>query len=626
MILWLAAVGCTFMVWTGSHREAWAIQLSGVVTDGRNPVPGARVRVHGKSQFVLTDAKGRFELSTSDDPPADYVVTAGKEGWINNGVKISPNTSYTTIILQKVPDGDDPGYEFITPHKSIVDLREDPATLSSLRVSSHTTFKESCNLCHFEPTCYLCHRDLYTQWSTSQHARAVTNPWTQNMYNGTDAEGNENVGPGYRLDFPDKPGECADCHAPTAALRAPGNTDLKVVYNRGVIAYPTLIGYKSIDRARLERKAGSVDADGVHCDFCHKVKSVEVNEKAGVNGSITMARLEIKDEYEKRTSEGRLPPMFVYGPFDDVIGFSTTSASAITSPMVASYNPVYKSSDYCSACHQHRNEHGLPFMDTYQEWKDSPYAALGVQCQDCHMKPDNGLGYGTVVNGDAEKFWTPLEFRDISAVRRHDFPGATKNMVKNAATLAIEAVANQGVLTVKVNVRNVNTGHHLPSGITIRNLLLLVTPVTAGGDTLQYTGNQRVPAYGGTGPVETGHYAGYPGKGFALVFGDDKGNTHVMDWQATRIVEDTRIKARGSDVSVYTFALPPRAGRVEIQTKLIYRRAFKPLADQKKWKMEDMIVASDATIVEPKQGTSALPPPAGLSLRGILSIIGNMLM
>lgn len=605
-------------------RTAEAIQLNGIVTDGSNPVPGARVRPQGKSMFVLTDSNGLFELTTPDEPLANYTVTAGKEGWITGGAKVSPKTTYTTIVMRKIPDTDNPNYNFITPHKSTVDLRLDNTKLTSLRIGSHTTFKESCNLCHFEPSCYLCHREIYKQWSVSQHARAVTNQWTQNMYSGTDANGVPGVGPGYKLDFPGQTGDCADCHAPSAAIRAPGNTDLAVVNHRGTVAFPTVVGSKTIQQMELERAAGSVDADGVHCDFCHKIKEVTVNDKAGVNGSISMYRPAKTDENTKRQADGRLPPIFAYGPFDDVVDFSSTSEMAITSPMVASYNPVYSTSEYCSACHQHRNEHGMPFMDTYREWKESPYAKLGIECQDCHMKPDQEIGYGTVVNGDAEKFWTPLEFRDVSTISRHDFPGAQPSLVQNAAAFSIEAIADKGELNIDISVRNVNAGHYLPSGITIRNMLLLVTPITETGDTLVYTGSNRVPAYGGIGEFSKGNYSGYPGKGFALVFGDDKGVSPVMDWQATKMIEDTRLKPRGSSSSQYTFKLPSSGQKIDIHTKLIYRRAFKPLADIKKWTQEDIIVTSDVTTVtnEPKMGSVTGSTVLSLYNRVMSKLIG----
>ena len=596
--------------------DVTALEIDGIVTDGKHPIPGARVRVHGQNEFTVTDDEGRFHLSSRVEALGDVVITAGKVGWINGGVKVTGKTSFTTIVLQKIPEGDDPDYEFITPHKSLVDLRDDPDRLGALRVKSHAKFKESCNLCHFEPTCYLCHRDLYDQWSQSHHAQAVTNPWLQDMYNGTDAMGNENVGPGYRIDFPNEEGECADCHAPTAALRAPGKTDLKVVYNRGVIAYPIEIGYKSFEQKELERQAGSVDADGIHCDFCHKIQSVEVNEKAGVNGSIKMHRVKLVDE--EREAEGLLPQMFVYGPYDDVINFSPVSRSAISSPMVASYNPIYTQSEYCSTCHQHQNEHGMPFMDTYREWEASVYNAAEIECQTCHMKPDLGHGEGTFVNGDAEKFWTPVEARDQATVKRHDFLGGAEEMVRNAATLSIAATADTSQIVVKVYVKNASAGHHLPSGITIRNMLLLVTAVNAQGDELIYNGTERVPVYGGVGAVEDGNYAGLPGRGFALVFGDDEGREQVMDWQATRIVSDTRIRAKDTDVSEYTFDRPSGSGKVEVHTRLIYRRAFKPLADQKKWELMDLAVAEDITVIDPEKRLSRSENTKELSVGNLL--------
>ncbi|MBT5876108.1 MAG: hypothetical protein HOH43_21960 [Candidatus Latescibacteria bacterium] len=592
--------------------SAIAVEVDGVVTDGRTPIDGARVRVHGQIDFTVTDSEGRFSLSSPVDALGAVVVTAGKMGWINGGVKITASTSFTTIVLEKLPDDDDPDYEFITPHKSLVDLRHNEPKLNSLRVKSHAKFKESCNLCHFEPTCYLCHRDIYNQWSQSHHAQAVTNPWLQDMYNGTDAEGNENVGPGFRIDFPDEEGECADCHAPTAALKAPGKTDLKVVYNRGIVAYPIEIGYKSFEQKERERQAGSVDATGIHCDFCHKIKNVEVNDRAGVNGAIEMHRLTLKDE--KREAEGRLPMIFAYGPYDDVINFSPVSNAAVTSPMVASYNPIYTQSEYCSSCHQHQNEFGMPFMDTYREWEASVYNEAGIECQSCHMKPDYDLGRGTFVNGDAEKFWTPVEARDLSTVKRHDFLGGAEEMVKNSATLAISAVADTSGISVDISIKNVSAGHHLPSGITLRNMLLLVTATDATGDTLAYTGSERVPDYGGIGAMEDGNYAGYPGRGFALIFGDDEGNEQVMDWQATRIVSDTRIPAKEVDQSAYRFVLSNPNQPISIHTKLIYRRAFKELADEKKWELIDITVAEDTTEIDPSLRLSKNTPSVRLSL------------
>ncbi len=48
-------------------------------------------------------------------------------------------------------------------------------------------------------------------------------------------------------------------------------------------------------------------------------------------------------------------------------------------------------SEFCSPCHQFGPEglalNGKPLENTYEEWKASPAARQGLQCQDCHM-PD----------------------------------------------------------------------------------------------------------------------------------------------------------------------------------------------------------------------------------------------
>jgi hypothetical protein len=72
-------------------------------------------------------------------------------------------------------------------------------------------------------------------------------------------------------------------------------------------------------------------------------------------------------------------------------------STGLTGPMVLPAphggvfrTPLFESSEFCSACHQHPAEWaiaGKPLENTYQEWKASPQAAQGISCQSCHM-PD----------------------------------------------------------------------------------------------------------------------------------------------------------------------------------------------------------------------------------------------
>jgi hypothetical protein len=53
--------------------------------------------------------------------------------------------------------------------------------------------------------------------------------------------------------------------------------------------------------------------------------------------------------------------------------------------------PAFLASEFCASCHQFGSDglalNGKPLENTYEEWRASPAAARGLQCQDCHM-PD----------------------------------------------------------------------------------------------------------------------------------------------------------------------------------------------------------------------------------------------
>lgn len=43
-------------------------------------------------------------------------------------------------------------------------------------------------------------------------------------------------------------------------------------------------------------------------------------------------------------------------------------------------------SQFCAPCHS-LSFWGTPIYQSFDEWLKSPYAAEGVQCQNCHMAP-----------------------------------------------------------------------------------------------------------------------------------------------------------------------------------------------------------------------------------------------
>jgi hypothetical protein len=56
-----------------------------------------------------------------------------------------------------------------------------------------------------------------------------------------------------------------------------------------------------------------------------------------------------------------------------------------------------------------------------------------------------------------------------------------------------------------------------------------------------------------------------------------------------RFVEDTRLAAFATDTSRYTFAAPTN-GAVTVEARLIFRRAFQQLAEQKGWNDPDIVM------------------------------------
>jgi hypothetical protein len=60
-------------------------------------------------------------------------------------------------------------------------------------------------------------------------------------------------------------------------------------------------------------------------------------------------------------------------------------------------------------------------------------------------------------------------------------------------------------------------------------------------------------------------------------------------WNPTRIVSDNRLAAFESDTSTYVFEAA-EGTIINIEVKLLFRRAFKELMDQKGWDVADILM------------------------------------
>ncbi|MBW2465277.1 MAG: hypothetical protein JRH11_26755, partial [Deltaproteobacteria bacterium] len=171
------------------------------------------------------------------------------------------------------------------------------------------------------------------------------------------------------------------------------------------------------------------------------------------------------------------------------------------------------------------------------------------------------------------------------------------------------------VVDVDVTIHNDRTGHHVPTGVTVRNMILLVT-ATRDGAALEHTGTQLLGELAGVGDPADGYYAGLPGKIYAKRNEGADGVGPVFFTDARAITWDTRIPAMAADSTHYAFAVPAGPGDVEVHARLIYRRAWRSLVDGKAWTedghgrpLEDVAAPHYGHLMEEARVTLPGPPP-----------------
>ena len=524
--------------------------ISGIVFDDQGPVEGAIVRVQTRELSVVTDPGGHFLLEGLDGTET-VVLTAWKEGfYISASEEVAPGAKHVEIHLTAHASEDDPSYAWVSAFSSAGQ-------------------ENNCENCHSDATGML----PFDEWQLDAHAQSAQNVRFLTMYAGTDVDGNQSpltrqgysidygsfplrpdpeqpyFGPGYKLDFPETAGNCAACHLPAA----------------------------SIDRAYSidPRDASDVSAEGITCDFCHKVWDVRLNPSTGLPYANMPGVLSFEF---RRPHEGH---QFFAGPFDDV------------APGEDTYSPLQQESAYCAPCHFGE------FWDTeiynsFGEWLDSSYSdpIHGQTCQDCHMPR---VGTSFIARADQGGL-----VRDPQTIFSHRMPGAASvELLRDAVALSATVEEDAGTVIVEVAIDNDNTGHHIPTDSPLRHMILLVKAYDADGQVLEQVDGPTLPEWCGVGDAEEGYYAGLPGKAYAKILQElwTEVSPTGAYWNPTRILSDNRIPALGVDTTAYGFAAP-QGGEVIIEVRLLFRRAFIELVEAKGWELEDILMAEKTLTIQ----------------------------
>jgi hypothetical protein len=406
------------------------------------------------------------------------------------------------IELRRHPTDDDPDYAWVDPRRDANDAGR----------------------------CANCHQEIFDEWSASAHARSATNRRFLNVYDGSDWQGSRHVGWSLLDDLPHGAGVCASCHVPSPPPSIETTGDL--------------------------RQVAGVHRQGVHCDFCHKIADVSIDEVGLNHGRFAMTFLRPNDEHQ-----------IFFGPLDDVARGEDIHLT------------LYRESRYCASCHE-GTLFGTHVYGTYSEWLASPHAKQGMECQDCHMAPT-----GRMTNFAPGKGGLP---RDSSSLASHHFPGGDRNFLRDHLSLSLVARDVEAGLEVDAIVRVHGVGHRTPTGSPTRALILHVEATNSDGQSLPLVAGGVLPALAGNGPIEAGDLAGRPGRFYAKVLAADDGELGVPFWRSVAVAYDTRLEPEETSRNRFVFRRP--SGEAHVWANLVYRRFNKETADEKGWTDNEIVI------------------------------------
>lgn len=565
----LAFAGILFVLagYTAATAEPTrqAPTLSGVVVNADGPVAGAAVQVQGTPTTTRTDETGAFTLTgITGTPPV--VLTAWSEGHYIGWVSLDPNAAdwpgsdQIVITLKPLPEYDNHEYGWF-----------------SFEGVEGTA---SCGLCHRE----------YDEWLADQHSQAAVNHRFLTMYTGTDVEGNKNqpvlwgtdgaalppdpdqpyYGPGFMLDNPGRAGNCATCHTPLASM-SPNNQNCSWSGCHTSLTIERSNGF--IPPAAMPVGLSGDAAEGITCDFCHKIGGVLLDPET---------HLPLPD----------MPGILSLELFRPIEGEQIFFGTVPDVNRRVSYLPLESESEFCAPCHYGvfggvvgvgTVSGGTVIYNSYGEWLDSPYSdpETGLTCQQCHMPASSENWFVFPERGGLE--------RDYVTLHNHTMPGAAdEDLLQNSVTMVSRAQRSGDQLEVEVSITNDKTGHHIPTDVPIRSMILVVEALDSNGNPLALREGPVNPAY-------SGDYGGTPGKTFAKVLRDEwtgEAPTGAY-WRPVTILEDTRLPALATDTTAYTFAAP--AGQaITVNVRLIFRRAFYELMQQKGWDDPDILMEQES--------------------------------
>lgn len=232
-------------------------------------------------------------------------------------------------------------------------------------------------------TCKTCHPKHYEEWSVSPHAYAQMSPIANAMNGKMQLLTNGTIG-----DF------CMRCHSPVSmALNEP-------------------LFMSNMDRHPASR-------EGITCVSCHRIDG----NFGKVVGRFALDEGSIVDPIKGPTGNSNLKKVIESDDYRVVTNLEERGRKIHGD---AEKDPFMSASDFCASCHDVSLVNNMRLEETFSEFKNSPAAARGETCQDCHMGTKHGIaspyetGPAAIVGG------VPTPDRKITS---HMFAGPDHSLI-----------------------------------------------------------------------------------------------------------------------------------------------------------------------------------------------------
>lgn len=398
-------------------------------------------------------------------------------------------------------------------------------SLSNLEIEDKVEFYHSQDWSN-SSKCKSCHEDIFNQWANSNHKNLVgSNPY----YMVLETLAGEVEGEEFKK-------WCMSCHNPSTLTTGGSKTGHSM---SGNFLNNTI--FEKDAKTLLEdfAKHGNTQLEeGVSCITCHRI--VKTKAKGNASYSINL-RQQKKYPFE---NEDHGIKKFLSEKFINANPKEHKEAYS---------KELYKKSSYCASCHDETSPlTNKKIVNTYGEWKDSPYNNLSDKtkhetCIDCHMtnldnnkfSPLKGASTkGGKIKDDVKVHYFSGSNHFLSGLKSKKHEDQTIQLLKTAAKLDVNIKDKK----ISVGVTNVGAGHHLPTGVAdFRELWLDITVKDAKGKTIFSSGKLKKDGD-----------LGKDARPFMKVFADKDGKeVGLLFWRYEKLLSDTRIPAKKRRVEVY---------------------------------------------------------------------------